>query len=222
MNNNVSADLPNNTSLKPKVSSKIKFVPIIFLFLLLIVVGLYFFKGFNFIKKPQEELTKEVTNNITDAKSPFGELASTKNEGVADIYENSINQDPEYYIKLYDEYKMGEMGARYIYKGFDEKNMTLTLIEKNPETPGPEKKYLLSKDFLVVCTGFDISRYGLDFRFLTDTDKYNIASKSSSMTLDSKLRLISRVRHGDTSFCIIYVLNSRETASFLAVTRASR
>ncbi|HQQ21661.1 MAG TPA: hypothetical protein PK471_07100, partial [Bacteroidales bacterium] len=57
--------------------------------------------------------------------------------------------------------------------------------------------------FLIVSTVFDIGKYGLDFSKLDDMDKYSIAFKSSSMTLEEKKNLLSSYPEGST-FALIF------------------
>jgi len=204
-------DLTDNNSLKPRNPVKSKFIPILFLLLLVAGVALYFLTGFKFSKKNQEVITDSTPAENENVRSPFGELAKNDSESAGDIYDLSKDKDREYYIKLYDAYKMGEMGIKYIFKSFDENTMSLKLLEKNEEGD-VERNFSLSEDFLIVCTNFDIGRYALDFSKLKDIDKYSIALKSSSMTLDEKKQILSSYSEGST-FGLVFTDNNYDSNS---------
>jgi hypothetical protein len=210
-NNKVSADLPNNISSKPEISLKFKIIPVILIFSLLIGFSLYFFKD-TFLSILNKKVdNKDISTEVSEPEkdSLFGNL-------VSDL---EVESDVKYYIDLYDEYKMGEMGRRYIFKSFDKATMSLKLSERgkvfdrldeadisfislklNERREGDEieRSFSLAEDFLIVCTIFDIGKYGLDFSNLDDTDKYITALKSSSMTIQEKFKVLEGYPVGST------------------------
>ncbi len=190
------SNLTNNEMAERQAAKKPFFkIIILFLFLIILAIFLYFFKD-TFLSIINKKIdTKDTSTEVSEKDSPFGNL-------VSDLNIEPEVKEPKYYIDLYNEYKMGEMGLRYEFRGLDEENMSLKLIDKTEEG-NVEKTFPLYKDFLIVCTEFDISRYGLDFRYLTDSDKYNIAMKSSSMSLTDRLNLISSYPIG-TTFSIVF------------------
>ncbi len=188
------SNLTNNGMAVEDHNVKRPFLKIVILLIFLIVLGifLYFFKD-TFLSIFNKKIdSKDISTEVSEPEkdSPFGNL-------VSDLDVESDVKGPEYYIDLYDEYKMGGMGRRYIFKSFDEAKMSLTLIEKNDDDE-IERNFYLAEDFLIVCTIFDISKYGLDFSRLDDVDKYFTALKSSSMTLEEKKTRISSYQEGDT------------------------
>jgi len=198
----------NEVSADGKKVKKPLFKVVLFsIFLIILGLAFYFFKDslFSIFNKKVdiEDISTEVSES--EKESPFENLVSnsntvSNNDVVSDV------KDPTYYIDLYDEYKMGEMGIRYLFKGFDESTMSLKLMEKNEEGD-VEKIFPLSEDFLIVCTVFDISKYGLDFSRLDDMDKYSIAFESSSMTLEEKKNLLSSYPEGSTIALIFTDMN---------------
>lgn len=186
-----------------KVKKPLFKVVLFLIFLIILGFAFYFFKDTFFSLLNKKAAIKNTSTEVSESEkdSPFGNLVSNSSV-VPSIDVVSKDKEPQYYIKLYDEYKMGEMGLRYEFRGLDEENMSLKLIDKTEEG-NVEKTFPLSKDFLIVCTEYDISRYGLDFRYLTDSDKYNIAMKSSSMSLIDRLNLISSYPIG-TTFSVVF------------------
>jgi len=198
------ANLTNNNSLKSRDYKKSKFISILFLLLLIAGIILYLLTGFEFPKKNPENITDSTPAENEDVRSPFGELA--KNDDEENTVDVSPNKGVDYYIKLYDEYSMGEMGIRYVFKSFDENSMSLKLIERD-QNGEVERDFPLAEDFLIVSTVFDISKYGLDFSRLDDMDKYSIAFESSSMTLEEKKNLLSSYPEGSTIALIFTDMN---------------
>lgn len=202
-NNKVSADLPNNISSKTETSSKFKIIPVILIFSLLLGFSLYFLKDTLLSILNKKVDSKDISTEVSEPEkdSPFGNLV-THSDVEPDV------KGPKYYVDLYDEYKMGEMGRRYIFKSFDKATMSLKLSEKgevfdsfneanislklNERREGDEieRSFSLAEDFLIVCTTFDIGKYGIDFSNLDDADKYFTALKSSSMTIQEKFKII--------------------------------
>jgi len=172
---------------------------VILLLILLIILGIafYFFKDTLFSLLNKKIDTKDISTEVSESEknSPFGNLVSN-----SDV-EPEV-KDPKYYIDLYDEYKMGEMGIRYVFKSFDEATMSLKVNEKN-EGGEVERNFSLFKDFLIVCTTFDIGKYGLDFSKLNDADKYFTALKSSSMTLEERKTRLNSYQEGST-FALVF------------------
>ncbi len=197
-------------NIEPKASKKKKlsFLNLSLIILVLIIIGgfgFYFFKNRSFISgnKGTPE-TIESSSENEDVRSPFGELA--KNDDEENTVDISPNKGVDYYIKLYDEYSMGEMGIPYVFKSFDENSMSLKLIERD-QNGDVERNFPLAEDFLIVCTVFDIGKSGLDFSKLDDMDKYSIALKSSSMTLEEKKDLLSSYPEGSTIALIFTDMN---------------
>lgn len=180
-----------------KVKKPLFYAILLLIFLIILGLAFYFFKDTFFSIFNKKVDNKDISTEVSEPEkdSPFGNLVSN-----SDV-EPEV-KEPKYYIDLYDEYKMGEMGIRYVFKSFDEATMSLNLIEKN-EDGNIEKKFFLSKDFLIVCTTFDIGKYGLDFSNLDDADKYFTALKSSSMTLEEKKTRISSYQEGST-FALVF------------------
>lgn len=200
-NKKVSTDLSNGVTSKPRVSLKFKVILVILTFSLLTGFSLYFSKHFNSLKNLQQNSNNEDLPETSEVVSPFGDLTKRdiNIEANSDV---SKSKEIEYYVKLYDDYSMGKMGIKYIFKSFDENSMSLRLIEKN-ESGDVEKNFPLSEDFLIVCTTYDIHKYGLDFSNLTSTDKYLTALKSSSMTLKEKKSRINSYQEGST-FALVF------------------
>jgi len=188
------SNLTNNEAIAEGHSAKKSFFKIILLFIFLIILGLafYFFKDTLFSIFNKKVDTDDISTEVSEPEkdSPFGNL-------VTDSDVEPEVKGPKYYVDLYDEYKMGEMGRRYIFKSFDEDTMSLKLNERG-EGDEIERSFSLAEDFLIVCTTFDIGKYGLDFSNLDDADKYFIALKSSSMTLDEKKQVLSSYSEGST------------------------
>lgn len=179
-------NLTNNEVVAEVPATKKSFFKIILLFIFLIILGLafYFFKDTFFSILNKKTDTEDISTEVSEPEknSPFGNLV-TNSDVELEV------KEPKYYIDLYDEYKMGEMGRRYIFKSFDEDTMSLKLNERR-EGDEIERSFSLAEDFLIVCTIFDIGKYGLDFSRLNDTDKYVIALKSSSMTIQEKFKVL--------------------------------
>jgi len=188
----------NEVSADGKKVKKPLFKVVLFsIFLIILGLAFYFFKDslFSIFNKKVdiEDISTEVSES--EKESPFENLVSnsntvSNNDVVSDV------KDPTYYIDLYDEYKMGEMGIRYLFKGFDESTMSLKLMEKNEEGD-VEKIFPLSEDFLIVCTTYDFGRYFLDFSQLQDSDKYSTALISSSMTIQEKIKVLEEYSEGN-------------------------
>lgn len=181
-----------------KVKKPLFKVVLFLIFLIILGFAFYFFKGTFFSLLNKKAAIKNTSTEVSESEkdSPFGNLVSNSSV-VPSIDVVSKDKEPQYYIKLYDEYKMGEMGLRYEFRGLDEENMSLKLIDKTEEG-NVEKTFPLSKDFLIVCTEFDFSKYGLDFSQMQDSEKYSTAFNSNSMPYSKKIGLLKNYQNGSS------------------------
>ena len=184
------SNLTNNEMAERQAVKKPFFkIILLFIFLIILAIFLYFFKD-TFLSIINKKIdTKDTSTEVSEKESPFGNL-------VPDLDVESEVKEPKYYIDLYDEYKMGEMGVRYEFKGLDRDTMSLKLIERT-ESGNIEKTFPLYKDFLMVCTTYDFGVYFLDFSNLQDTDKYSTALRSSSMTVPEKIKVLEEYPRGE-------------------------
>jgi len=175
-----------------KVKKPLFKVVLLLIFLIILGLAFYFFKDTFFSIFNKKVDNKDISTEVSEPEkdSPFGNLVSN-----SDV-EPEV-KEPKYYIDLYDEYKMGEMGIRYVFKSFDENSMSLKLIEKN-ESGDVERNFSLAEDFLIVCTNFDFDKYYLDFSKLVDSDKYSIALRSSSMTVPERINVLKEYPQNST------------------------
>jgi hypothetical protein len=178
------ADLTDNNSLKPRNPVKSKFIPILFLLLLIAGVALYFLTGFKFSKKNQEVITDSMPAENENVESPFGELV--KNDDETDTV--SIEQ----YLKIYEDYNMSYQGRPYKFLGFDKDSKLLTLSRVLPGegTLDSPKSYKLAQDFLINCIPWDPAGSLIDFSSLSDFDKKSIVVEAIQMSDDKKYSIL--------------------------------
>ena len=178
-------------------NSKVKkpFSKIIFplVFIVILGVAFYFLKDLIILKFFKKDVTTPLTSTsssteTSEEKNPFKSLISNP---VSEDDFNDSSVSIGQYLKIYEEYRMGNQGIPGKFESFNKDAMTMKInLLAAGDVEKSHKEYSLVGDFVILCEKIDPCCTYIDYSGLNDFQKSNIAMSVKSMSLDKKISLL--------------------------------
>lgn len=196
---------PENTVVEKRaVKKSLLFKILLPLFLLVVLIFSAFFFKDKILKLlfSKDNTPVSSTENTSEQQSPFGDLVGEQDAG-----------DDAYFLSVYEDYQLGNVGFSFEFQDFDEKDMVLNLKKKGTEN---FSLFKLSSDFLIICTNFDVTNIGIDYSKFSETDKIYTAERSLSVSKEKKYDLLNNYLTG-SGLGVIFNNNSLDNPELLEI-----